>query len=159
MIKEQLQALGNVLKSIKRSEIVGLINRIGYQKIYAYKSIEEDLKGKSIQWIVEATNHEKFNCLSPYYIVKGNTLYSFRFNDIDFTELAEYLFCRYSVWNKMPECVQEILDDEEYKWEFIEYVKNKAGAEENQVLDWFNKIEFNYRKDWFNLYCDFISIL
>lgn len=43
--------------------------------------------------------------------------------------------------------------------EFIEYVKNKAGAEEKQVLDWFNKIEFSYRKDWFNLYCDFISIL
>lgn len=163
MIHEQLEALGNVIKNVKRSKMVDLMNEIRYKKIYRYNNIEEDLKGRSIQWIIEATNHEKFSCLSSYYIIKGNTMYSFRYNDIDFADLAEYLFCRYSVWNKMPEVVQEVLDNVDifvdYKLELIEYVVTKSGATKEQVEAYFDTIEFDYRKDWFNLYCDFISVL
>lgn len=164
MIHEQLNALGNVLKNIKRSEMVDLMNEIRYKKIYRYDNIEEDLKGKSIEWIIEATNHERFSCLSPYYIIEDNTMYSFRYSDIDFADLAEYLFCRYSVWNKMPESVQEVRGNEEvfksYKQEFIDYVTSKSGATEEQVEEYLNKVEgFRYLVNWFDIYCDFVSTL
>lgn len=164
MIHEQLEALGNVLKNVKRSKMVDLMNEIRYKKIYRYNNIEEDLKGKSIQWIIEATNHEKFSCLSPYYIIKGNTMYSFKYNDIDFADLAEYLFCRYSIWDKFPEMVQKVLDNNEvlecYKGDFVEYLMDKSGATKEQAEKYLNSIEgFRYLVDWFALYCDFVPTL
>lgn len=54
MIHEQLHALGNVLGNVKRSKMVDLMNEIRYKKIYRYDNIDEDLKGKSVQWIIEA---------------------------------------------------------------------------------------------------------
>lgn len=163
MIHEQLHALGNVLGNVKRSKMVDLMNEIRYKKIYRYDNIDEDLKGKSVQWIIEATNHSKFSSLSPFYVIEGGRLISICYDDIDFTDLAEYLFCRYSVWNKMPESVQEVLDHGEvfgnYKWEFVNYAVAKSGATEEEVEAYLESIKFDYRKDWFDLYCDFISLL
>lgn len=164
MIHEQLHALGNVLRNVKRSEMVDLINEIRYKKIYRYDNIEEDLKGKSIRWIIEATNHSKFNTLYTTYIIEGDKLISFGYYDIDFAELAEYLFGRYCIWNKKPECVQKVCDNEKvfakYKGEFVKYVVSKSGATWDQVVEYVNKIEgFGYILDWFDLYCDFVSNL
>ena len=143
--------------------MVDLMNEIRYKKIYRYDNIDEDLKGKSVQWIIEATNHSKFSSLSPFYVIEGGRLISICYVDIDFTDLAEYLFCRYSVWNKMPESVQEVLDHEEvfgnYKWEFVNYAVAKSGATEEEVEAYLESIKFDYRKNWFDLYCDFISLL
>lgn len=164
MIQEQQNALANLLTCVKRSEIIDFINQIGYKKIYAYSNINSDLKNKTADWIIRATNHQKFSYACPFYVIEGDYMRTFSYYDIDFTELAEY-FSRYIAVHDIPEAVQEVLRNSEaislYVWNFINYVAYKSGEEAGKIQDKFivKNIELGIKQDWRSLYWDIISIL
>lgn len=172
MIYEQLRALGSMLLELSSENLVDLDNKVNgnIDRIYRVSELNNEFKDWSPLDLIKATNdNRQFKINEPYFIVAvaHDTLESKDYNifvsidkyEIDTESIAQAIFDG----RDLPDCVKALTEDydviSEYEWEFIDYVIKKSGAEKEQVLNWFDKIEFNYRSDWFDLYCEFISTL
>lgn len=171
MIQEQISTLGCVLHNLKLSDLVTLYNEVNNDQIYSIEELNKYFKNWRPLDIARAANQEKFRINEPYFVMETRkdifsneeyTIFVSVRNDayyIDTEYIAESIFDG----RELPNNVKALFDDEEirenYEWDFIDYVARKSGAEKKQVDKWFETIVFDYSKDWFVLYCNFISTL
>lgn len=171
MIREQLQALGQVLYNLPFGELVNLSNKVNEDsdRIYKVSNINKDFKAWKPLDLIKATNQRNFRVDKPYFVIAVShyclenedydIFVSIDKYDIDTEYIAEAIFDG----GELPENVRELLDDymikSEYKYEFSQYVMKKSGATEEQVEAYLDKVEITYDKDWFDIYCEFINIL
>ena len=172
MVQEQLQALGQVLHNLPFGELVNLSNKVNEDsdRIYKVSEINNEFKDWKPLDLIKATNQKDFKINVPYFVLAVShyclenedydIFVSIDKDDIDTECIAEAIFDG----GELPENVRELLTSDymiksEYKYEFSQYVMKKSGATEEQVEAYLDKVEITYDKDWFDLYCGFISIL
>lgn len=171
MIQEQINVLGAVLYNLKLNELVGLYNKVNDDQIYSIEELNKFFKNWSPLEIARAANQPEFKMNEPYFVLEtrkdilNNEEYTIFVSirkfvyDIDTESIVESIFDG----RELPNNVKALFDDEEirenYEWDFIDYVARKSGAEKKQVDKWFETIVFDYSKDWFTLYCEFVSTL
>lgn len=171
MIQEQLQALGQVLHNLPFGELVNLSNKVNEDsdRIYKVSDINKDFKNWKPLDLIKATNQRNFKVDKPYFVIAVshyclenedyNIFVSIDKDDIDTECIAEAIFDG----GELPINIRELLaaDDiiQEYKYELSQYLMKKSGATEEQVEAYLDKVEITYDKDWFDLYCGFLSIL
>lgn len=171
MVQEQLRALGQVLFNLPFGELVNLDNKVNEDsdRIYKVSEINNEFKDWKPLDLIKATNQKNFKINEPYFVLAVShyclenedydIFVSIDKDDIDTESIAEAIFDG----GELSDNVKALFDDEdirgEYEWEFIDYVVKKSGATKERIIEWFNLIEFDYRKDWFDLYCEFLSQL
>lgn len=171
MVQEQLQALGQVLHNLPFGELVNLSNKVNEDsdRIYKVSDINKDFKDWKPLDLIKATNQRNFKVDKPYFVIAVshyclenedyNIFVSIDKDDIDTECIAEAIFDG----GELPINIRELLaaDDiiQEYKYELSQYLMKKSGATEEQVEAYLDKVEITYDKDWFDLYCGFLSIL
>lgn len=171
MVQEQLQALGQVLHNLPFGELVNLSNKVNEDsdRIYKVSDINKDFKNWKPLDLIKATNQRNFKVDKPYFVIAVshyclenedyNIFVSIDKDDIDTECIAEAIFDG----GELPINIRELLaaDDiiQEYKYELSQYLMKKSGATEEQVEAYLDKVEITYDKDWFDLYCGFLSIL
>lgn len=171
MVQEQLQALGQVLHNLPFGELVNLSNKVNEDsdRIYKVSEINNEFKDWKPLDLIKATNQRNFKVDKPYFVIAVshyclenedyNIFVSIDKDDIDTECIAEAIFDG----GELPINIRELLaaDDiiQEYKYELSQYLMKKSGATEEQVEAYLDKVEITYDKDWFDLYCGFLSIL
>lgn len=171
MVQEQLQALGQVLHNLPFGELVNLSNKVNEDsdRIYKVSEINNEFKDWKPLDLIKATSQRNFKVDKPYFVIAVshyclenedyNIFVSIDKDDIDTECIAEAIFDG----GELPINIRELLaaDDiiQEYKYELSQYLMKKSGATEEQVEAYLDKVEITYDKDWFDLYCGFISIL
>lgn len=171
MIQEQLQALRRVLYNLPFGILVNLDNEYNEysDRIYKVSDINKDFKDWKPLDLIKATNQRNFKVDKPYFVIAVshyclenedyNIFVSIDKDDIDTECIAEAIFDG----GEFPINIRELLaaDDiiQEYKYELSQYLMKKSGATEEQVEAYLDKVEITYDKDWFDLYCGFLSIL
>lgn len=171
MVQEQLQALGQVLHNLPFGELVNLSNKVNEDsdRIYKVSEINNEFKDWKPLDLIKATNQRNFKVDKPYFAIAVshyclenedyNIFVSIDKDDIDTECIAEAIFDG----GELPINIRELLaaDDiiQEYKYELSQYLMKKSGATEEQVEAYLDKVEITYDKDWFDLYCGFLSIL
>ena len=171
MIQEQLQSLRRVLYNLPFGILVNLDNEYNEysDRIYKVSDINKDFKDWKPLDLIKATNQRNFKVDKPYFVIAVshyclenedyNIFVSIDKDDIDTECIAEAIFDG----GELPINIRELLaaDDiiQEYKYELSQYLMKKSGATEEQVEAYLDKVEITYDKDWFDLYCGFLSIL
>lgn len=171
MVQEQLQALGQVLHNLPFGELVNLSNKVNEDsdRIYKVSDINKDFKNWKPLDLIKATNQRNFKVDKPYFVIAVshyclenedyNIFVSIDKDDIDTECIAEAIFDG----GELPINIRELLaaDDiiQEYKYELSQYLMKESGATEERVEAYLDKVEITYDKDWFDLYCGFLSIL
>lgn len=171
MVQEQLQALGQVLHNLPFGELVNLSNKVNEDsdRIYKVSDINKDFKNWKPLDLIKATSQRNFKINEPYFVLAVShyclenedydIFVSIDKDDIDTECIAEAIFDG----GELPINIRELLaaDDiiQEYKYELSQYLMKKSGATEEQVEAYLDKVEITYDKDWFDLYCGFLSIL
>lgn len=171
MVQEQLQALGQVLHNLPFEELVNLSNKVNEDsdRIYKVSEINNEFKDWKPLDLIKATSQRNFKINEPYFVLAVShyclenedydIFVSIDKDDIDTECIAEAIFDG----GELPINIRELLaaDDiiQEYKYELSQYLMKKSGATEEQVEAYLDKVEITYDKDWFDLYCGFLSIL
>lgn len=171
MVQEQLQALGQVLHNLPFGELVNLSNKVNEDsdRIYKVSEINNEFKDWKPLDLIKATSQRNFKINEPYFVLAVShyclenedydIFVSIDKDDIDTESIAEAIFDG----GELPINIRELLaaDDiiQEYKYELSQYLMKKSGATEEQVEAYLDKVEITYDKDWFDLYCGFLSIL
>lgn len=171
MIREQLQALGQVLYNLPFGELVNLNNKVNEDsdRIYKVSEINNEFKDWKPLDLIKATSQRNFKINEPYFVLAVShyclenedydIFVSIDKDDIDTESIAEAIFDGGELPDNVKALASDYMIKSEYKYEFTQYVRKKSGATEEQVEAYLDKVDIDYNQDWFDHYCVFLSLL